>query len=477
MASDFSLGSPVSGPNFFGRSTQLEEIQLLLGGRSAINIYSLRRIGKTSLLRQIEYLCRTDLHWQQYQPIFIDLESSSDLSLGDLLLSRLNTGQAIEAVLAGKWHRIERCINKSKCQVLLLLDEVDHWLQSVTVRNDVGPLRALQQAGALNIVASTSYSPIFEHVNFREPGSPFYNIFGVLRLPTFLPVEASNLIVTLCQRGAVTIDLELAMQLARYVGYYPSLVQEIASVAFQDAKNDRMLSLRSITEKWRKTFGQKWIPFILRPFLETFEGSTASLAGVDRESHLKDALEDYGFLLRDSDGPATVRVAPYLQDLLNIGESPESMLSHLYSLAERHNRKIKDNAPEERAIQSIYIQRGEIKVGDTYKAGQVGAMGPQAHAHDMAFTQDHAAFFDRIDLGQLQNELSHLHSEMIKDAANLEHNQAADNIGKAEDAAKAGDRSQLVQYLKGAGKWALDTATKIGTNVAVDALKHALDLR
>jgi hypothetical protein len=125
------------------------------------------------------------------------------------------------------------------------------------------------------------------------------------------------------------------------------------------------------------------------------------------------------------------------------------------------------------SISSIYIEKGEITMGDTYKAGQAGAMGPNAHAHDMSFTQIQYELPRSIDLAQLANELSTLRQQMKKEAREPDQDIAVSNIAKAQQAAKAGDRSQIVEHLKGAGKWALDVATKIGTSLAVEAIKHA----
>src|SRR5689334_21605815 len=69
----FKLGMPVFGDDFFGRKRQLEQVLRLLNGGSAVNIFSLRRIGKSSTLRQIAYLCKNDSQWQQYRPISIDM--------------------------------------------------------------------------------------------------------------------------------------------------------------------------------------------------------------------------------------------------------------------------------------------------------------------------------------------------------------------------------------------------------------------
>lgn len=113
-------------------------------------------------------------------------------------------------------------------------------------------------------------------------------------------------------------------------------------------------------------------------------------------------------------------------------------------------------------------------MGDTYKAGQAGAIGPNAHAHDMTFNQIWNEMQGAIDLTQLANDLSRLRQEMKKEAIEPEQDIAVSEIAKAEQAAKSGDGPKALQHLKSAGKWAFDVATKIGTSLAVEAIKKTM---
>ena len=61
----FSLGRPVSGEHFFGRKRFLQQIESVLNQAGAVNLYSLRRMGKTSVLLQIVYLSGSGPEWQQ----------------------------------------------------------------------------------------------------------------------------------------------------------------------------------------------------------------------------------------------------------------------------------------------------------------------------------------------------------------------------------------------------------------------------
>lgn len=119
----------------------------------------------------------------------------------------------------------------------------------------------------------------------------------------------------------------------------------------------------------------------------------------------------------------------------------------------------------------------EVIMGDKYDvSGQAGAVGPQAHAHDMTFNQVWNQLQGSIDLGQLAEELGRLHDAMQKDATEPGHRMAAGAVSAAEQSAREKDGAKVVEYLKAGGKWALSVAEKIGVGVATSALKGALGI-
>jgi hypothetical protein len=63
---------------------------------------------------------------------------------------------------------------------------------------------------------------------------------------------------------------------------------------------------------------------------------------------------------------------------------------------------------------------------------------------------------------------------MRKEASDPEHDEALGAVASAEKAAKQGDGPKALEYLKAAGKWAMDVATKIGTALAVEAMKQSM---
>jgi hypothetical protein len=92
----------------------------------------------------------------------------------------------------------------------------------------------------------------------------------------------------------------------------------------------------------------------------------------------------------------------------------------------------------------------------------------------MTFNQIWNEIKESVDLPKLVAELATLREQMKKEAVTVEHDAAVGDISKAEQAAKAGDGAKAVEYLKSAGRWAFDNATKIGTTLAAEVLKKSL---
>lgn len=130
---------------------------------------------------------------------------------------------------------------------------------------------------------------------------------------------------------------------------------------------------------------------------------------------------------------------------------------------------------EQTVVQQFFAK--ELSVGDQYNiSGQAGAVGPNAHAAHNTFNHAHQQVAAGIDLLALASELASLRASMRKEAADVEHDRAIASIGEAETAARKQDGAGTIAHLKAAGKWALDTATKIGTTVAAKAIEKAIGL-
>ncbi len=129
---------------------------------------------------------------------------------------------------------------------------------------------------------------------------------------------------------------------------------------------------------------------------------------------------------------------------------------------------------EQRKVQNFFVEK--IHMGDNYSAGQAGAMGPGAQASNMTFQQIWNQIQGSVALPQLAHDLGQLQSALRSQAKEPEHEIAIGAIAAAEAAAKHGDGAKTLEYLKKAGSWAFDVATKIGTDIGAAAMKSSMGM-
>lgn len=122
-------------------------------------------------------------------------------------------------------------------------------------------------------------------------------------------------------------------------------------------------------------------------------------------------------------------------------------------------------------------EKENIMTGDQYNiTGQTGAVGPNAHAHDITFNQAWNQLSGTMDLPSLKGELDLLRQALKREATDPEHDIAIAQVANAEIAAKEGDGAKMLEHLRKTGQWVLSVATKIGVTVAATAINHALGL-
>jgi hypothetical protein len=138
------------------------------------------------------------------------------------------------------------------------------------------------------------------------------------------------------------------------------------------------------------------------------------------------------------------------------------------------NTLLRTRASEGHYAAGTRVMFQEVIMGDKNIAQQVGAQGSHAHADYSTFNQIWGEKGSSIDLVRLAQELSTLRAEMRKQATEPEQDVALGAVASAEQAAKQKDGPKVMEYLKAAGKWTFDVATKIGTSVAAEAIKAAL---
>jgi tetratricopeptide (TPR) repeat protein len=114
--------------------------------------------------------------------------------------------------------------------------------------------------------------------------------------------------------------------------------------------------------------------------------------------------------------------------------------------------------------------------GDSFTNNQssVGAQGTAATNYGVV--QQVTAPLGGVDLSVLREELSMLQTALVREASEPDHYHALAEIESAKQSAGSEDEGQVAAHLKKAGRWALDTAVRIGAPVAEAALRAALQL-
>jgi hypothetical protein len=110
-------------------------------------------------------------------------------------------------------------------------------------------------------------------------------------------------------------------------------------------------------------------------------------------------------------------------------------------------------------------------------SGQVGAIGVHSSNTGNTFNQQREHVCSDIDFATLAKELNTLRTELRKMATETAHDQAVVSVGQAVVAAGKKDGAAVLQHLKDAGKWSLEIASKIGTNVAIKAIESAINIK
>jgi hypothetical protein len=240
MRNPFIAGSWVRGDNFFGRGDLLREV--LEGQRHSLWVAGARRLGKTSLLKELEYRVLQSKE-TPFTPLYWDLQGSGDArGLAEGLVSSVEDSEPFRRATAVSADDLEslsvadilttliRRTVRSGWRLLLLMDEPEELLTVARVDPGVLPrLRRVLQKGPDVRAVMTSTKRLLridERTDFAT--SPFMLGFTPpLYLTPLKPDEANELLA----RGRFSAE-EVAMVVER-TACHPFLLQLIASRLFE----------------------------------------------------------------------------------------------------------------------------------------------------------------------------------------------------------------------------------------------------
>jgi hypothetical protein len=388
MNNPYVVGQWVRGERFYGRRALIEEI--LDGPRNSLWVLGTRRIGKTSLLKQLEHITCTTR--REFLPVFWDFQGADDpeelaLTFTDALLDaedRLEAAGVEVASLEGQelfssMALLRRRLTGQGRTLLLLCDEVEELLN--LHRQDHALLRKLRRAmqsqeGVRSVLMSSVR--LCELAEQRDDTSPFLHGFSPpLYISRLSGQEALELIhqERSPAQSRPQVDDQDALEISHRCDNHPYLIQLVCKrfletgdldEACRQVASDRMISyffsvdfemlsatektvLRLISEQGRATD---------ESMHQAMKGDTA-----DRDDALQ-RLEKLGFIGRDEERHYVLS-SPFFGRWLE--ELPRSQPSSQPVAASLHE----DPTISVRTLDNRYTLHEEIGAGATgsvYKA-------------------------------------------------------------------------------------------------------------
>lgn len=205
---------------------------------------------------------------------------------------------------------------------------------------------------------------------------------------------------------------------------------------------------------------------------------------VPRRSKKGDVLQDYlrqslSFLSRTRSygiwKSGILETLQEFEDIVSPGQR-QTLLKELSRIRGNIRRQVERfTASQARATSDISVNNGAtLVIGTNYFAQQVGAMGPNAHAHDMSFNQLWNEEGPKINLRELGRELVELRTAMRKVAKTTKHDIAVAEIAAAEQFTLKGAGPAAFSHLRNSGRWALTIARRHHLDVAASVIASSL---
>lgn len=237
MRNPYIVGRALKGKDHYGRQRLLE--YLLHAEDQATWLVGTRRMGKTSLLRQIEWILEND-PGSTFVPLFWDIqacENADDLGY-ELFISvedeyeRFDAlGVDIPSLEQMDVHRIlrtiQRTLSREGKRLLLLIDEAEALIN--VARNDSQALarlrRSLQQGEHRTILTATKQLTLLNEMMQDWLTSPFLFGFNLVNLWS-LDIEATQALIRQEQNVAqVDVDESILEDVLVFTDRHPYLTQ------------------------------------------------------------------------------------------------------------------------------------------------------------------------------------------------------------------------------------------------------------
>ena len=234
----YVVGEPIRNPEgFFGRRSLIQQIVDGVHQNNFI-LYGERRIGKTSVLFQIEHrLSEVSKQPDKYffLPIFASLQGISESEFFDFLIDRMAyaTGQlrgsshgpfGLEDLLKRVVPELQAGHPERKVRLVLLLDEMDQFTQYGSATHELFRSVAQTRVGEHLKMIMTGVS-VHRVAQLRT--SPWYNLFEDIEIPELDEVDSRQLVIEPV-RGYYHYAPEALHILLDRTDYKPCEIQRLA---------------------------------------------------------------------------------------------------------------------------------------------------------------------------------------------------------------------------------------------------------
>ncbi len=326
----YVVGQWVRGERFYGRGRALAEI--LEGPRESLWVLGARRIGKTSLLKQLEHL--TSGQDSHFVPLFWDFQGADEpselhLSFHDALLDAeerlailgVDVGAMDATDLFGSLSRLRRRLRSSGKRLLLLCDEVEELIKLHA--QDASLLRKLRrslQAGGEVRSVLTSTIRLWALAEERQDTSPFLHGFTPpIYLATMTDAEARSLLMQehLPPAERPSIEPEVVAAICATCANHPFLIQLMGKRYLELADLERAIEMVAADEMVSYFFAvdfEMLSPVEQQILREVGGVSSVSSSSLERQLDLSSSqiygrlrqLQSLGFLQSDDDQDFTL---------------------------------------------------------------------------------------------------------------------------------------------------------------------------
>ncbi|MDE0075880.1 MAG: ATP-binding protein [Caldilineaceae bacterium] len=259
MRNPYTVGRWLRGADHYGREQLLD--YLMSAEDPAIWVVGTRRMGKTSLLRQLEWLLITQEN-ADFVPLFWDLQGSEtkddfDYELFLAVEDEMARFEALGVDVSALYNRdaiqilrtLQRALKARDKQLLLLIDEAEAWIS--LAKNDYQALarlrKAFQSGGMRTIMTSTKLLMQLNDLTRNWLTSPFLFGFTLVHLWSLEPEASVSLALQEQSHSPVSVERERINDVLRHSHRHPYLVQTLCYRLFEE-KHGRG-SLREIREE------------------------------------------------------------------------------------------------------------------------------------------------------------------------------------------------------------------------------------